>query len=127
MEFRILGPLEVVEDGHALDAGGAKQRALLAVLLLNANRVVSSDGLIDALWEERAPGTAATYKELAHRAGDGLGVFLLWSPTDGRLTVMVDDAKAQERFALDAPPDKALDVFNHPYAYASRSASALAA
>ena len=39
MEFRILGPLEVIEDGQALDLGGQKQRALLAVLLLHANEV----------------------------------------------------------------------------------------
>src|SRR5436309_1434632 len=58
MEFRILGPLEVVSDGRALDLGGHKQRTLLALLLLQANRVVSSDRLIDALWEERPPGTA---------------------------------------------------------------------
>src|ERR671914_95262 len=55
MEFRILGPLEVVEDGRTVDVGAAKQRALLAVLLLNANRVVSRDELIEALWGERAP------------------------------------------------------------------------
>src|SRR5262245_52000744 len=58
MEFRILGPLEVVDDGRSIDVGAAKQRALLAVLLLNANRVVSSDRLIEALWGDRAPGTA---------------------------------------------------------------------
>jgi DNA-binding SARP family transcriptional activator len=51
MEFRILGPLEVVSNGEALDLGGLKQRALLAVLLLNANEVVSSDRLIEALWQ----------------------------------------------------------------------------
>ncbi|MDQ3995375.1 MAG: AAA family ATPase, partial [Actinomycetota bacterium] len=58
MKFRILGPLEVVADGNALDLGGPKQRALLAILLLEANRVVSSDRLIEALWEEAPPGTA---------------------------------------------------------------------
>ena len=58
MEFRILGPLEVTADGRALDLGGHKQRALLALLLLQANRVVSSDRLIEALWEEEPPGTA---------------------------------------------------------------------
>jgi WD40 repeat protein/serine/threonine protein kinase len=58
MEFRILGPLDVVADGKALDLRGRKQRALLAVLLLEANRVVSSDRLIEALWEERPPETA---------------------------------------------------------------------
>ena len=58
MEFRILGPLEVVDDGRQIDLGGAKQRALLTMLLLEANRVVSSDRLIDGLWDERPPEQA---------------------------------------------------------------------
>lgn len=58
MEFRILGPLEVLDDGRTVDVGAAKQRALLAVLLLEANRVVSSDRLSAALWGETAPETA---------------------------------------------------------------------
>jgi hypothetical protein len=60
-----------------------------------------------------------TVKELAHRAGDGVEVALLWSPSDGRLTVLVDDAKTDERFALQARADNALDVFYHPFAYAA--------
>jgi DNA-binding SARP family transcriptional activator/tetratricopeptide (TPR) repeat protein len=58
MEFRILGPLEAHSDGQALDLGGAKQRALLGVLLLHANSVVSKDRLIDALWEDDPPESA---------------------------------------------------------------------
>src|SRR5207245_5726821 len=58
MEFRILGPLEVLSDGQALNLGGPKQRALLAMLLLRANEVVSSGRLIEALWEEEPPETA---------------------------------------------------------------------
>src|SRR5262245_20647298 len=58
MEFRILGPLEVLQDGRAVDVGGAKHRALLGVLLLSPNRVVSRDRLIDSLWPERPPETA---------------------------------------------------------------------
>ncbi len=58
MEFRILGPLEVLENGQALDLGGQKQRIVLAVLLLGPNRVVSQQRLIDALWEEEPPETA---------------------------------------------------------------------
>ena len=54
MEFRILGPLEVVEQGRALPLGGARQRALLALLLTRANEVVSADRLIDELWGARA-------------------------------------------------------------------------
>ncbi len=60
MEFRILGPIEVRETGRSVPLGGTKQRALLALLLLNANRVVSTDRLIDQLWGERPPATAAT-------------------------------------------------------------------
>jgi len=59
VEFRILGPLEVIEDGQTLELGGQKQRVLLAMLLLHANEVVSSDRLIDALWPVRPPDTAA--------------------------------------------------------------------
>jgi YVTN family beta-propeller protein len=55
MKFLVLGSLEIVADGRSLPLGGAKQRVLLAVLVLNANRVVSSERLIDALWGERAP------------------------------------------------------------------------
>ena len=59
MEFRLLGPLEVWEDGRPLALGGTKQRALLAILLLRANEVVSRDLLIDELWGERPPASAA--------------------------------------------------------------------
>src|SRR5439155_5669166 len=58
MEFRILGPLEVVSQGRALDLGGQKRRAVLALLLMEANRAVSSDRLIEALWEGAPPETA---------------------------------------------------------------------
>ena len=58
MDFRILGPLEVSTQGQPLDLGGQKQRALLAALLLEANRVVSQDRLIEALWEDDPPETA---------------------------------------------------------------------
>lgn len=55
MEFRILGPLEVLENGQPLPITGAKQRALLALLLLERNRVVSADRLIDELWAHESP------------------------------------------------------------------------
>ena len=47
-----LGSLEVLDGGETLPIGAAKQRALVAVLLLNANHVVSKDRLIDELWGE---------------------------------------------------------------------------
>jgi DNA-binding SARP family transcriptional activator len=59
IEFRILGPLEVEQDGRLLALGGPKQRAVLAGLLLHVNRVVSRDGLIEIVWGERPPETAA--------------------------------------------------------------------
>jgi DNA-binding SARP family transcriptional activator len=49
MDFNILGPIEAVEGGRPLALGGAKQRALLGMLVLHANEVVSSDRLIDEL------------------------------------------------------------------------------
>jgi DNA-binding SARP family transcriptional activator len=58
VEFRLLGPLEVLQDGRPVSLGGRKPRALLAILLLHANEVVSADRLIDALWGESPPGTA---------------------------------------------------------------------
>ena len=60
MEFRILGPLEVYEGGKAVALGGRNQRVLLALLLLNAGEVVSTDRLIDGLWGEEPPRTAST-------------------------------------------------------------------
>jgi YVTN family beta-propeller protein len=60
VDFRILGPLEVEDDGRTLPLGGSKQRALLALLLLHANEVVARDRLIDELWGDGAPETAST-------------------------------------------------------------------
>jgi DNA-binding SARP family transcriptional activator/class 3 adenylate cyclase len=59
IEFRILGPLQVVKDGRVLPLGGIKQRGLLALLLLDRNRVVPRDRLIDALWGDEPPASAA--------------------------------------------------------------------
>jgi DNA-binding SARP family transcriptional activator len=54
MDYRILGVLEVSDGDRELELGGDKQRALLALLLLHAGEVVSTDRLIDELWGERA-------------------------------------------------------------------------
>ena len=58
MEFGILGPLEARGPGGPIVLPAAKQRALLAILLLRRNEVVSADALVDELWGERAPATA---------------------------------------------------------------------
>src|SRR5712692_93732 len=59
MDFRILGPLEVESVGQMLPLGSRQPRALLAVLLLDANRVVSRERLVEALWGEEPPERAA--------------------------------------------------------------------
>ncbi len=76
MDFRILGPLEVLDGARTVGLGGDKQRALLAILLLHANEVVSADRLIDELWGETPPPSAAktlqVYVSRLRRAlGDG--------------------------------------------------------
>jgi DNA-binding SARP family transcriptional activator len=58
LEFRILGPLEVVANGRPLELGRRKQRAVLAILLVHANRVVSLDRLVDELWGSDPPAQA---------------------------------------------------------------------
>jgi WD40 repeat protein/DNA-binding SARP family transcriptional activator len=58
LEFRILGPLAVAADGEPVSVGGPKQRALLAMLLLSANRVVSRDRLIGELFADLSPNSA---------------------------------------------------------------------
>lgn len=58
MEYRILGPLEVLDGEEPVALGTVKQRLVLAVLLLHANEVVSRDRLIDELWGESPPATA---------------------------------------------------------------------
>jgi DNA-binding SARP family transcriptional activator len=59
MRFRILGPLEVRDESGEVSLGGHKPRALLALLLLHPNEVVSADRLIDELWGEASPERAA--------------------------------------------------------------------
>jgi DNA-binding SARP family transcriptional activator len=59
MAFRLLGPLEVLERDRSLPLGGLKPRSLLAILLLHANEVVSTDRLHAALWGDAEPVTAA--------------------------------------------------------------------
>ena len=59
MDFRLLGPLAAVQHDRLLALGGPKQRALLAVLLLHANDVVSTERLVDELWGESPPATVA--------------------------------------------------------------------
>jgi DNA-binding SARP family transcriptional activator len=60
LEFRVLGPLEVLSGGNTVPVAGQRQRALLTLLLLHAGEVLSTDRLVDRLWGETPPRTAAT-------------------------------------------------------------------
>jgi DNA-binding SARP family transcriptional activator len=59
VQYRILGPLQVIADDGEVRVGSSKERTLLAVLLLQASSVVSRERLIDELWGESPPPTAA--------------------------------------------------------------------
>lgn len=59
VEFRLLGRLEVASGEHHLAIRGPKQRAFLAALLLNPNRFVSADRLVEAVWSGTPPPSAA--------------------------------------------------------------------
>jgi DNA-binding SARP family transcriptional activator len=59
MEFRLLGPVEVVDSDGLAVALGQRPRTVLALLLLDANEVVSTDRLIDGIWAEATPPASA--------------------------------------------------------------------
>jgi DNA-binding SARP family transcriptional activator len=99
MEFRVLGPLEVVERGGALNLGGPKQRAVLALLLLHANEVVPTDRLIDDLWGERPPKTAGAYlQNCVSRLRKVLGAGVLETRPPGYVLSVDPDRVDARRF-----------------------------
>ena len=65
-----------------------------------------------------ATHTHIARQELAYRSSNGIDVFLLWSPTDDSLAVLVIDDNA-DSFELVVGPAEAMEVFHHPYAYAA--------
>ena len=99
-EFRILGPLEVVAaDGGPVALGGQRQRAVLTLLLLRANHVVSSDFLVDSLWGEEPPRTATTSLHNAISAlRRALGPDVLMTQPPGYRLVVEPDAFDLDRF-----------------------------
>jgi hypothetical protein len=64
-------------------------------------------------------GTRSETRELAVRESDGIHVLLLWHPNESALTVSVEDARVGDGFQLAVAPDRALDAFYHPFAYAA--------
>jgi len=104
VDFRILGPLEVVEDGRALQLGGPKQRALLALLLLHADNVVTRDRLIDELWHGEPPAAAeTTLRSHISRLRSTLGASRLLSKRPGYSLVLapeeLDSARCERLLA----------------------------
>ncbi len=106
LEFRILGPLEVSDETGHVALGGPKQRGLLAILILEAGRVVPTDQLIDQLWGEEAPRTAtASLQNSVGRLRRALGADILETRAPGYvLGVDPDqiDARRFERALADA-------------------------
>jgi DNA-binding SARP family transcriptional activator/outer membrane protein assembly factor BamB len=99
MEFRILGPLEVVDQGREVKLGGSKQRSLLAFLLLNPNRAMSRDRLIDELWGGDPPDTAATAIQVhVSQLRKALGKDVIITQTPGYLIRVRDGELDLERF-----------------------------
>ncbi len=99
--FRILGPLEVVDHERPVRLGGPKQRALLAILLLGRGEVVSSDRVIDQLWGERPPATAAkTLQGYVSHLRKALGNEVLLTRGGGYLLQTAPDQVDAERFEM---------------------------
>ena len=66
-----------------------------------------------------SPTTTTQSRELAARESDGIHVLLLWHPAENELTVSVEDERVGDRFQIAVAPDRALDAFYHPFAYAA--------
>jgi YVTN family beta-propeller protein len=58
LDFRILGPLQVLDDGRTVELGGARQRTVLAILLLHRGETVPTERIVDLMWGEQPPATA---------------------------------------------------------------------
>ena len=110
MEFRLLGPLEVLgDDGAPVPLGGRRPRAVLAQLLLPPNAVVSTDRLIDGVWGESPPATAASALHVhVHALRQALGAERIETRPPGYLLRVGPDEVDVERFqALVARGDAA--------------------
>jgi predicted ATPase/DNA-binding SARP family transcriptional activator len=105
IEFRVLGPIEVVRDGTRLSLGGPRPRAVLARLLLAAGRWVSLDALVDAVWGDDQPTTAVktVQKYISHlRAGLGAPDLIVSRPDGYELATENVDSRRFERLIEQA-------------------------
>src|SRR5919108_1652143 len=99
VDFRVLGSLEVVDRGREIPLGGAKQRTVLAILLLHRGEVVSVDRIVDELWGERPPDTATkTVQVYISRLRKALGNGALLTRGGGYLLDVDPDGLDANRF-----------------------------
>jgi DNA-binding SARP family transcriptional activator len=128
VEFRVLGPLEVVAGGQPLDLGTPRQRALLGLLLVHAGEVVSYDRLLDDLWDGDPPATARhTLQGYVHRLRRTLGADawrLITRPPGYQLKVSAGELDAQRFQDLATAGRRAL-VRDDPQAAADQLAAGL--
>jgi DNA-binding SARP family transcriptional activator/streptogramin lyase len=111
MEFRILGPLQVVADDRQIALGGAQQRGVLAILLLHRGEVVSADRIVDELWGERPPGRATkTVQVYVSRLRKALGDGVLVTRGGGYVLELNGESVDADRFSrLAGQGRRALD------------------
>jgi DNA-binding SARP family transcriptional activator len=118
MEYRVLGPIEALDGERRLPLGGPKQRAVLAVLLLGANRVVPRADLVDAVWPQGPPPTAATALQVyVSRLRKTLPAGALETRPAGYLLHVERgelDVDRFERLASEARPREALALWHGP-------------
>ena len=101
LEFGILGPVAAWSDGRELPLGGAKQRALLAILLLRPNELVPTPRLVDELWGEQPPATAVkTVQVFVSNLRKALGDGSLETQPGGYLLRVAPRTLDREQFEL---------------------------
>lgn len=124
-EFRILGPLEVRRDGHAIRLGGPKQRAVLATLLINAGTVVSTDRIIDAVWGDEAPdGAPAIVQVYVSQLRKSIGADAIATQRPGYV-LHTEDASVDARRFLRMTEEARASMASDPAAAAERLSEAL--
>ncbi len=99
LRFSVLGPVTVLRDGVDIDLGPVKQRALLAALLLRRGRVASRAGLVDAVWGEEPPASAANALQVyVHGLRRALGTDRIETVAPGYRLIVEDDELDLDRF-----------------------------
>src|SRR5262245_8563685 len=123
LEFRLLGPLEVLKDQRTIEVAGGRQRALLALLAVHAGEVVSQDVLVDALWEQTSSDNAANrLHAVIGRLRKALPAGVVeTTPSGYRLDVepgVTDVGRFEQRVseARDAAPERAATILREALA-----------